>query len=239
LHGGVLMNPLEALSRIIASLRYKDGKIAVESFYDDVIDPTLKERAEIARVPFDEAAYQESLGIKEFFGEPGFSTRERNWLRPTLDVNGIWGGYQGQGSKTVIPSSAHAKITCRLVANQNPNDIAKKLEQHIQKYCPPGIRIEMRSDGSADPASISANHPGNQIVKEVLTTLYGTEPYYTRLGGTIPVGAFFKKSLGVDMIGFGWSLASENLHAPNEYFLLESFYRGQRGYCMLLERLGK
>ncbi len=239
LHGGVLMNPLEALSRILASLRHENGEIAVEGFYDDVLDPTEEERHDIARVPFDETSYQQSLGIKEFFGEPGFSTRERNWIRPTLDINGIWGGYQGEGTKTVIPSEAHAKITCRLVANQKPNIIIEKLEQHIKKHCPPGVRLEVRSSGGSDPASILANHPGNQIIKEVLTELYGQEPYYTRVGGSIPVSAFFKNSLGVDMIGFGWSLASENLHAPNEFFPLESFFRGQRGYCLLLEQLAK
>ncbi len=239
LHGGVLMNPLEALSHILASMRHADGKIVVEGFYDDVLDPTPEERAEIARVPFDETSYQKSLGIKEFFGEPGFSTRERNWIRPTLDINGIWGGYQGEGTKTVIPSEAHAKITCRLVANQKPNIIIEKLEQHIKKHCPLGVRVNVRSSGGSDPASILANHPGNQIIKEVLSELYRLEPYYTRVGGSIPVSAFFKNSLGVDMIGFGWSLASENLHAPNEFFPLESFFKGQRGYCLLLERLAK
>ncbi|MCA9835530.1 MAG: dipeptidase, partial [Trueperaceae bacterium] len=120
LHGGVLQNPLEALATILASLRDDHGKIQVEGFFEDVLNPTELERKAIDDIPFDEAAYKAELGIPEFFGEPDFSTRERNWLRPTLDINGIWGGYQGDGSKTVIPSEAHAKITCRLVANQNP-----------------------------------------------------------------------------------------------------------------------
>ncbi len=239
LHGGVLQNPLEALAKILASLRDNEGKIVVEGFFDDVLDPSQAEREDIANIPFDEEAYRKELNVPSFFGEPGFSTRERNWIRPTLDINGIWGGYQGGGSKTVIPSEAHAKITCRLVANQDPNKIVAALKNHIEKHTPAGVRVTMKGQGSATPFYIPAEHPGNILAKEILTELYGKEPYYTRLGGSIPISGFFKRAIGADMIGFGWSLASENLHAPNEFFPVENFYRGQKGYCMLLERLGE
>ncbi len=237
LHGGVLHNPLEALARILASLRDDSGRIAVAGFYDDVLEVSLEEKEAMARIPFDEDAYKQELGIPEFFGEANYTTRERNWIRPTLDINGIWGGYQGDGSKTVIPSEASAKITCRLVANQNPHTIVALLKTHIAKHTPKGVSVEIWGEGSSKPFFVPASHPANQIIKEVLTTLYGQEPYYTRLGGSIPVSAFFKQALNADMIGFGWSLASDNLHAPNEYFELETFYKGQQGYCLLLEKL--
>ena len=239
LHGGVLQNPLEALAKILASFRDPSGKIIVEGFFEDVLEPLQEERDAISIIPFNEAAYQQDLGIPAFFGEPGFSTRERNWLRPTLDINGIWGGYQGDGSKTVIPSEAHAKITCRLVANQEPQKIVAALKKHIEKHTPPGVSISVKGEGSAKPFYIPPDHPGNVLAKEVLAELYGQEPYYTRLGGSIPISGFFKQAVGADMIGFGWSLASENLHAPNEFFPLENFYRGHKGYCMLLERLAE
>lgn len=237
LHGGVLHNPLEALSRILASLRDDSGRIAVAGFYDDVLEASPEEKAAMNSIPFDEAVYQQELGISEFFGEPHYTTRERNWIRPTLDINGIWGGYQGDGSKTVIPREASAKITCRLVANQNPHTIVDLLKAHIAKHTPKGVNVDVWGEGSSDPFYVPACHPANQIIKEVLTKLYAQEPYYTRLGGSIPVSAFFKQALNADMIGFGWSLASDNLHAPNEYFELETFYKGQKGYCMLFEKL--
>lgn len=239
LHGGVLHNPLEALARLIASLRDDTGRIAVAGFYDDVIDPTPGERDAIAKVPFDEDAYRSELGIPEYFGEPNYTTRERNWIRPTLDVNGMWGGYQGSGSKTVIPSEARAKITCRLVANQNPHTVLQGLKHHIMNNKPKGVTVEVWGEGVSEPLSVPVGHPGNVLIKDVLTELYGMEPYYTRLGGSIPVNAVFKEALGADMIGFGWSLASENLHAPNEFFPLEAFARGQRGYCLLFEKLAE
>ncbi len=237
LHGGVLHNPLEALARILASFRDDSGRIAVEGFYDDVLEASTEEKAAMAAIPFDEAAYKQELGINEFFGEPSYTTRERNWIRPTLDINGIWGGYQGDGSKTVIPSEANAKITCRLVANQNPHTIVDLLKTHITKHTPKGVSVEVWAEGSSEPFYVPASHPANQIIKEVLSKLYGKEPYYTRLGGSIPVSAFFKQALNAEMIGFGWSLASDNLHAPNEYFELETFYKGQQGYCLLFEKL--
>jgi len=239
IHGGVLNNPLEALANILASLRDDDGKIAVEGFFDNVIDPTPEERTATAAIPFDEEAYKSELGIADFFGEPNFTNRERNWFRPTIDINGIWGGYQGDGSKTVIPSKANAKITCRLVADQQPERIGQLIQDHIEMHCPTGttVKVTWEASNKAKPYYIPAEHVGNQVAKAALTKLYGKEPYYVRVGGSIPVSSHFLNSLGVDMIGYGWSLGTENLHAPNEYFPVENFYRGIRGYCLLMEEL--
>lgn len=238
LHGGVMQNPIEALSNIIASLRHEDGTIAVDGFFDDVVDPTPAGRKKIAEIPFDEDEYAKSVGISELFGEPGYNTRERNWLRPTLELNGIWGGFQGDGTKTVLPSKAHAKITCRLVANQDPPTIYNLLKAHIQKHAPPGVTVEVEpTAGTGYPYLMAADHPGNKIAADVLHELFGKQPTEVYVGGSIPIVAFFKNSLNADTVNFGWTCGDENLHAPNEFFRIENLKRGMRGYCMMLEAM--
>lgn len=238
LHGGMMQNPLEALTKIIASMRHADGTIAVEGFFDDVVDPTPAIRKKTKEIEFDEAEYAESVGISEFYGEPGYTTRERNWFRPTLDINGMGGGFQGDGMKNVLPSTAFAKLTCRLVANQDPPTILKLLKAHIEKHAPPGVTVKVEpKEGLSFPQLMSADHPGNKIAAEVLTELFNKAPYEVYLGGSIPIVALFKESLNADTINFGWSCADENLHAPNEFFRLDNFKRGMRGYCMILEAL--
>jgi acetylornithine deacetylase/succinyl-diaminopimelate desuccinylase-like protein len=238
LHGGVLHNPIEALSNIVASLRTADGKIAVVGFYDDVVELSAEARAEIAKVPRDEEAYRQELSIPEFFGEPGYTTQERNWIRPTLELNGMWGGFTGDGSKTVIPSEAHAKITCRLVADQEPRQVLAAIKAHIEAHTPPGVQVRVESERSgSQPYLMAADHPGNIIAAEVMTELLGKKPYQVYVGGSIPVSTFFLNHLGVYMVNFGWGVEDENLHAPNEFFRLENFKRGPKGYCMLLHRL--
>jgi acetylornithine deacetylase/succinyl-diaminopimelate desuccinylase-like protein len=238
LHGGVLHNPIEALSKIIASLRAQDGKIAVTGFYDDVIDLGEAQRAEIASVPQNDDQYRKELGIPEFFGEPGYTTRERNWIRPTLELNGIWSGFQGEGTKTVIPSDAHAKITCRLVADQDPKKVREAIETHIKNHTPPGVRVSVTQEKQiAYPYLMSADHPGNVIAAEVLADLFGQPPYNVFVGGSIAISTFFLNHLGAHMVNFGWSASDENLHAPNEYFRLKNFRRGMVGYCQILHRL--
>ncbi len=238
LHGGVLHNPIEALSQIVASLRTAAGKIAVAGFYDNVVELSAAERAEIAKVPRDDEVYRQELGIPGFFGEPGYTTQERNWIRPTLELNGIWGGFSGAGTKTVIPSEAHAKITCRLVADQDPNQVFEAIQAHVEQHTPPGVRATVTSmrDGSR-PYLMSADHPGNQIASEVLTELFGQEPYQVYVGGSIPISTYFLEHLGAYMVNFGWTVQDENLHAPNEFFRLENFKRGPIGYCKILKRL--
>ncbi|NOX74508.1 MAG: dipeptidase [Alphaproteobacteria bacterium] len=240
LHGGAIANPLMALSQIVASLKGMDGRIQVAGFYDDVLDLTDEDRAEIARVPYDEAAYIDSLGVPELFGEEGYTTRERLWARPTLDVNGIWGGYQGLGTKTVHPAEASAKITCRLVANQTPDRIFTLIKTHIEASIPQGVRVQVdRLPGNADPFQMPRSHNASQIAKDVLAEVYGMEPYVTRLGGSIPVMSIFQNELGVQTTMFGFSIGDENLHAPNEFFRLRNFKRGQIAYGRLLEKLGE
>jgi acetylornithine deacetylase/succinyl-diaminopimelate desuccinylase-like protein len=238
LHGGVLHNPIEALSKIIASLRTADGKIAVAGFYDDVVELSAADRTEIAKVVRDDEAYRQELGIPEFFGEPDYTTQERNWIRPTLELNGIWGGFTGAGKKTVIPSEAHAKITCRLVADQDPVRIFQAIKAHVAQHTPPGVQVSVKSmDDGSPPYLMAADHPGNQIAAQVLTELFGKEPYQVYVGGSIPISTFFLNHLGAYMVNFGWTVQDENLHAPNEFFRLENFRRGPVGYCQILKQL--
>ncbi len=237
--GGGIANPIQGLAQIIASMKGLDGKITVDGFYDDVIDLTAEDRAAIARVPFDEAAYVEHMGVTEAFGEEGFTVRERLWARPTFELNGIWGGWQGNGIKTVLPAEAKAKITCRLVANQTPDRIFDLLKAHIESHVPRGLRARVeRLAGSADPFLVPGGHNSSTVAGEVLAEVYGKTPYLTRSGGSIPVMTMLLKELGVHATVFAFGLPDENLHAPNEFFRLSSFTKGQEAYCRLMERLG-
>ncbi|MBL4768884.1 MAG: dipeptidase [Rhodobacteraceae bacterium] len=239
LHGGGVANPLQCLSQILTSLKGADGRIQVDGFYDDVVELTVEDRDAIARVPFDESDYTTELGVPEVFGEVGYSTRERLWGRPTLELNGLTGGYQGLGTKTVLPAQASAKITCRLVANQTPDQIFELIKVHVARHVPVGVIAKVeRLAGSADPFLVPGGHNASQAASEVLREVYGKEPYVTRLGGSIPVMTMFLRELGVHGVMFGFSVGDENLHAPNEFFRLANFDRGQTAYCRLLEMLG-
>ena len=240
LHGGRIQNPIHALTQILSSLRRADGTVAVEGFYDDVAALTPEARAAVARVPFDRDEYLREVGLEEEFGEPGYTNRERGWVRPTLEMNGIWGGFQEDGIKTVLPNAAHAKITCRLVADQDPERIINLLEEHIAQQAPPGVRVEVNPLSiRGRPYSIAADHWGNRAAAAVLTEFYGREPYQTRSGGSIPITGVFQEQIGIDTIGFGFGIEDENFHAPDEFFRLASFRKGQRAYGRLLEELGK
>jgi len=237
-YGGAIQNPLHALVHLLASMRSADGKILVEGFYDDVAPLSDAERASLAAVPFDEQQYGDAIGVDALFGEPGFTTRERTWARPTLEINGIYGGFQGDGIKTVLPNAAHAKITCRLVPNQDPDTIAQRVIDHVHKHAPTGVRVSAwQLPFRGHPYLMPADHPGNEVARGVLTQLYGREPYYVRTGGSIPIVQVFLQELGVHTVNFGFGLPDEQLHAPDEFFRLASFERGQRGYVMLLHRL--
>jgi len=240
LHGGRIQNPIHALTQILGSLRRPDGTVAVEGFYEDVAALTPEARAAVARVPFDRDEYLREVGLEEEFGEPGYTNRERGWVRPTLEMNGIWGGFQEDGIKTVLPNAAHAKITCRLVADQDPERIINLLEEHIAQQAPPGVRVEVNPLSiRGRPYSIAADHWGNRAAAAVLTEFYGREPYQTRSGGSIPITGVFQEQLGIDTIGFGFGIEDENYHAPDEFFRLASFRKSQRAYVRLLEELGK
>ena len=240
LYGGMVQNPIHALATIIASMHDAEGRISVAGFYDDVVPLSDVARERIAKVPYDEPAEIASLRVPGLFGEAGYSARERVWGRPTLEVNGIWGGFQGEGIKTVLPGEAHAKLTCRLVADQEPSRIVQRLQAHVKSNTPAGVtaRVTPLAFG-AYPYQVPDDEPGTEAVREVLAEMYGKEPYYVRSGGSIPVCSLFLRHLGVYTANFAFGLDDELAHSPDEFFRLESFRKGQDAYCMMLERLGR
>ncbi|MDG2407169.1 MAG: dipeptidase [Paracoccaceae bacterium] len=238
-HGGGVANPIHALSHIIASMKGLNGKITIAGFYNDVVDLTVEDRDAISRIPFNDKDYADTVGAPESFGEVGYSTSERLWARPTLELNGIWGGYQGNGTKTVLPSEAHAKITCRLVSNQKPVKIYKLIKEHVENHVPSGVTVSIEPlPGSANPLLVPRDHNSSKITAKVLRDIYGKEPYKIRVGGSIPVMSMLLDELGVHATMFAFGLDDEQIHAPNEFFRLSSFEKGQVGYCKLLEELG-
>ncbi len=240
LFGGAVANPIHALVRILDSMRAPDGTITVEGFFDDVLPLTERDRADIGAIPFDEEGYKASIGVPDTFGEPGYTTLERAWARPTLEINGIWGGFQGEGSKTVLPNEAHAKITCRLVPNQDPETIRDLLTRHVERHAPPGVIVDVRPlPFLAKPYLIPADHWGNQIAGKVLTDLYGKEPWFVRMGGSVAVTETFLTELGAYSVGFGFGMDDERFHAPNEFLRLSSFDKAQNAWVAILRRLGE
>jgi acetylornithine deacetylase/succinyl-diaminopimelate desuccinylase-like protein len=239
-YGGTIVNPIHALVQILDSMHDPDGRIRMDGFYDDVRPLSDEERAQLARVPFAEAEYLRKTGSASLFGEPGFTTHERAWARPTLEINGLYGGFQGEGLKTVLPSSAHAKISCRLVADQDPSKIAGLVMRHINKVAPQGVKVTtVKLESGAIPYLIPPDHRGLQVAASVLKDLYGKEPYWIRMGGTIPANALFLQILGAYTLVFAFGLEDELQHSPNEFFRLSSYERGQKAYGMLLNRLGE
>jgi acetylornithine deacetylase/succinyl-diaminopimelate desuccinylase-like protein len=240
LHGGAVANPIHALAHILDTMHDGEGRITVNGFYDRVVPLSAADREQIAALPSDEEAFAESLGVGEMFGEAGYTTNERAGARPTLEINGIWGGFQGEGLKTVLPSKAHAKITCRIVPDQRPAEILDVIARHVQRHTPPGVRVTTTPfEGSSPPYMVPVDHPGNRIAAAVLEEIYGTGPFYARMGGTLPIAALFKDILGIYLIGFAFAVTDENFHSPDEFFRLASFEKGRRAYCLLLERLGE
>lgn len=238
MYGATVPNAVQAMVQLAATFHDADGRVQVEGFYDRVRDLTDEERAEIAAVPFDEAGFMAELGLDELWGEAGWTPVERQWTRPTLDMNGIWGGFQGDGSKTVTPREAHLKVTCRLAPDQMPADIVSLIEKHVQKHCPPGAKVEVQPiPGSAKPFVLDRDNPVHKVAGEVLEELFGKAPYIVRSGGTIPATGIFQDILNADAVMFGWSQPGSGAHAPNEWYRLEDYERGRIAYAMLLERL--
>jgi len=239
-YGGTIANPIHALVEILDSMHDQDGRVTVEGFYDDVRLLTDEERSQLGRVPFDEAKYLNEIGAASVFGEPGFTTYERAWARPTIEINGIYGGFQGEGLKTVLPSTAHAKVSCRLVADQDPSKIADLVLAHVKKVTPPAVKVRgTKAETGAIPYLVPGDHPGMRIAASVLRDVYGKDPYHIRSGGTIPVNALFLRHLNAYTIVFSFGLTDERQHSPNEFFRLSSYERGQKAYGMLLNRLGE
>jgi len=239
-YGGAVANPIHALVQLLDSLRTPEGKVAVEGFYEEVAELSTAERAQLAAIPFDEAAYKAAVGVEALHGEPDYTPLERTWVRPTLEVNGIWGGFQGEGSKTVLPSEAHAKITCRLVPFQTPARVLAAIQRHIAAQRLPGVRVQVQVIESGSPAYlIPPDHQGLRAAGEVLTELYGAAPYVMRMGGSIPVCGMFLRHLQAYTVIYSFGLNDERTHSPNEFYRLSSFHRAQSAYGRLLERLAQ
>lgn len=228
LYGGGVQNPIHALVEILASFRDKEGTITVDGFYDQVRDLTEEERAGWAALDFDAEAVKQETGVKELTGEPGYSYIERTWARPTLEINGIFGGFSGEGIKTVLPSEAGAKITCRLVPDQEPDEIVEKLRAHIAKHEPEGCTVTVTEFDKGKPYLTPYDHEVIQAAGRSYEKVYGVPTVYTRGGGSIPIVAAFDEILGLPVVLMGFGLDTENFHAPNEHFHLENFDKGLR-----------
>ncbi len=237
-HGGGLANPLHAMAELVASLHDAEGRVAVDGFYDDVQPIPDAWRASARELPFTDEAYLAEVGAPATFGEAGFSTLERQWYRPTLELNGMWGGYTGEGNKTVLPSEAHAKITCRLVADQDPADLRAKLERHLTAHLPPGVTLDVQPgvDG-AGAYRLPDGHPGLVAILGTLRAVYGVEPWVVGLGGSVPICETFQRHLGMDTVFFSFAVGDEDIHAPNEFFRLHRFTEGRIAWADLLTRL--
>jgi acetylornithine deacetylase/succinyl-diaminopimelate desuccinylase-like protein len=236
--GGTVDNPAMALSQMLAKLRDKNGKVAIPGFYDDVQPLSAYERKQFARLPFKVAQYAKFLGVPKLFGEKGFTPLEQRSARPTLEINGLTSGYQGEGSKTIVPAWARAKITTRLVPNQEPSKIIKLVRRHLIKLCPPTVRLEIKSGHGAEPYLVSPTGPQAQAALRALKAAFGCEPVLMREGGSIPIVNVFKKILGADSLMLGLALPDDNAHSPNEKFDLDCFLKGQLMSAHLWQELG-
>jgi acetylornithine deacetylase/succinyl-diaminopimelate desuccinylase-like protein len=237
--GGGVTNPANGLARMLASLVDKSGKVKIPGFYEDVIPLTKRERKQFAALPFDDAEFMAQIGVTGVTGERGYTTLERRWARPTCDINGIWGGYQGEGAKTVLPAKAGAKFSFRLVPNQDPAKIQQALRQHLEALCPPGIHMEVITMHAARGIVVPLDSPYIEAATHAIEQGFGRPPVFTREGGSIPIVNLFHDQLGVDTLLLGWGQDDDNAHSPNEKFSLADFQRGIRTSAYLWSELGK
>ncbi|AFM06088.1 acetylornithine deacetylase/succinyldiaminopimelate desuccinylase-like deacylase [Bernardetia litoralis DSM 6794] len=226
LYGGAVPNPINVLCDMIASLKDEDDRITVDNFYDDVAEVSAEERAEMAKAPFSLEEYKNSIGLKDVEGEKGYSTLERASIRPTLDVNGIWGGYTGEGAKTVIASKAYAKISMRLVPNQDSETITKLFKKHFEKIAPDSVSVVVKPHHGGEPIVTPTNSQAYQAASFAYKQTFDKDPIPMRGGGSIPIVAMFKSELGIDSILMGFGLDSDAIHSPNEHYGLFNFYKG-------------
>jgi len=237
--GGAVANPVEALTRMIAALRDPEtGRISVPGFYDGVRELTDAERAELARVPFDEREFEAEAGdIPEPVTEQGVGVLEARWARPTLEVNGIFGGYAGPGGKTIIPAKGGAKISCRLVPDQDPEDVAAKVAAALKASAPRGVRVEITTQGQGRPVLTDPGHPAVQAASRAVADVFGTAPLLTREGGSIPPVESFNRLMGMPAVLVGFGLPDDRIHAPNEKFNLDQYWKGIRTLGRLWQEL--
>jgi acetylornithine deacetylase/succinyl-diaminopimelate desuccinylase-like protein len=239
-YGGAAPNPIQALAEIVTALKDRNGRILIPGFYDRVVPPGEKERAAWASLPFDEKEYTEKeMGAHELTGEPGVPVFERVWARPTLEVHGIRGGFTGEGAKTVIPARAVAKISTRLVADQQVDESIAQFTAAVKAATPRGVRVEVKALHSGAPSLTNPDNPYIHAAAEALKQTFGKETVYVRSGGSIPIVGVFDRHLGIPSVMMGFGLPDDNLHAPNEKFHLPNFYRGIETVGRYLELLGK
>jgi acetylornithine deacetylase/succinyl-diaminopimelate desuccinylase-like protein len=225
-YGGAVANPVTVLAKMIASCHDENNHITIPGFYDDVVVATEEERKLMAAAPFNENEYKEDLGVKELWGEKGYTTNERTGIRPTIELNGIWGGYQGEGAKTVLPSKATAKISARLVPNQSSEKITAKLLDYFKKIAPASVTVNAFEHHGGEPYMTPIDSKAYQAAAKAVEATFGKKPIPVRGGGSIPICSLFEKELGVKIVFMGFGLDSDNLHSPNEKFNLENFYKG-------------
>lgn len=225
-YGGAVANPVNVLCKLIASCHDENNHITIPGFYDEVLELTNAERAELNLAPFDINEFKKDLNIEQEQGEKGYTTMERTGIRPTLDVNGIWGGYIGEGAKTVLPSKAFAKISMRLVPNQNSDVISKLFQKYFESVAPKSVKVKVTPHHGGEPVVVTPDSPGFKAASLAMTESFGKKPVPTRGGGSIPIVALFKKELGLDSILFGFGLDTDALHSPNEHYGLFNYYKG-------------
>lgn len=228
LFGGAVANPINVLAKMIAQTMDDDGRILIPGFYDDVVEVSEKERKKMAKAPFSLKDYKKSLEVKEVFGEKGYTTNERTGIRPTFDVCGIWGGYTGEGAKTVLPSKAYAKISTRLVPNQDHNKIAKMFVDYFESIAPKSVKVKVEYLHGGPSYVCPIDLPAYKAAEKAFKDVYGKDPVPVRSGGSIPIIATFEEVLGIKSVLMGFGLGSDAIHSPNENFPLEQFYNGIR-----------
>lgn len=224
--GGAVANPINILCKMISSLHDEDNRITIPGFYDNVEEYDEAYRQQLNKAPFDEADYRKKLDIKETYGEKGYTTIERVGIRPTLDVNGIWGGYIGEGAKTVLPSKANAKISMRLVPNQDHKDIAKLFEEHFKRIAPPAVKVQVVPHHGGQAAVIPTDSKGYKAAEAAIDEAFGKKAIPTREGGSIPITSLFQQVLGLDPILLGFGLDTDGIHSPNEHYGVDNYFKG-------------
>lgn len=234
-YGGAVANPINVLCDMISSLIDKDGHITVKGFYDDVVELSAEDRAKLARAPFDIDEYKRFLDINEVKGEKGYTTLERTGIRPCLDVNGIWGGYTGEGAKTVLPSEAHAKISMRLVPDQDSRTITRLFEEHFKSIAPDYVKVEVVPHHGGDGFLIPISSKAYQAASKAMTEVYGVEPVPSRGGGSIPILADLQRILGIDPLLMGFGLERDTIHSPNESYLLKQLFAGMESIALFYQ----
>ncbi len=237
--GGAVTNPANALTELLAALVDEHGRVQVPGFYDDVIPLRAKEREQFAALGFSDQKFMQQIGVSGLTGEEGFTTLERRWARPTCDINGLWSGYQGEGSKTVLPAKAGAKFSFRLVPNQDPKKVHVALEAFLNRRCPSGISMELIAFHGAPGVVMALDSPYMQAARRAVEEGFGKAPVFIREGGTIPVVNTFRESLGVDSLLLGWGLDDDHAHGPNEKFSLADFQRGIKASACLWDEMSR